>query len=234
MQAAHANEFAAAWEMIVHGTPSTKLIIGTLAVFSLASWYLLFWKWRQFRRVHDDASRCLDELESAQRVEDAYQSILTLPDSPFTRIFRRGVNFFTELRPGALRESGPVRGLTPAQLEVLRMMLEKEEGEERDELATGIQWLAIIATVSPLMGLLGTVLGVMNSFVGVAAAGSSNINAVAPGIAEALIATAAGLVVAIPALMGYNYFAGRLNRFSGEMENFSSEFIGSLAREGKV
>jgi biopolymer transport protein TolQ len=74
----------------------------------------------------------------------------------------------------------------------------------------------------------------MNSFVGVAAAGSSNINAVAPGIAEALIATAAGLIVAIPALMGYNYFAGRLNRFASEMESFSSEFIGTLAREGKV
>ncbi len=234
-QAAHtANEFAAAWNMVVHGTPSTKLIIATLALFSFASWFVLFWKWTQFRRLHLEADRALDELEAAHRVEDAYHSMLELPESPFTRIFRRGVNFFTELRPGALREQGPVRGLTPAQLEVLRMVLEKEEGEERDQLASGIQWLAIIATVSPLMGLLGTVLGVMNSFVGVAAAGSSDINAVAPGIAEALIATAAGLVVAIPALMGYNYFAGRLNRFAGELESFSSEFIGSLAREGKV
>jgi biopolymer transport protein TolQ len=233
-QAPHVNEFVAAWGMIVHGTPSTKLILATLAVFSFASWMVLFWKWKQFRRMHEEADRCLDELESAQRVEDAYRTISELPESPFTRIFRRGVNFFSELRPGALRETGPVRGLTPAQLEVLRMVLEKEEGEERDELASGIQWLAIIATVSPLLGLLGTVLGVMNSFVGVAAAGSSNINAVAPGIAEALIATAAGLIVAIPALMGYNYFAGRLNRFASEMESFSSEFIGTLAREGKV
>jgi biopolymer transport protein TolQ len=232
--APHVNEFAAAWGMIVDGTPSTKLILATLAVFSFASWVVLFWKWKQFRRMHEEADRCLDELEGAQRVEDAYRTICELPDSPFTRLFRRGVNFFSELRPGALRETGPVRGLTPAQLEVLRMVLEKEEGEEREELASGIQWLAIIATVSPLLGLLGTVLGVMNSFVGVAAAGSSNINAVAPGIAEALIATAAGLIVAIPALMGYNYFAGRLNRFASEMESFSSEFIGTLAREGKV
>ena len=234
LQAHTVNEFEAAWGMVVHGTPSTKLILFTLAIFSFASWIVLFWKWRQFRRVRADADRCLDEIEGAGRVEDAYRSILTLPESPFTRIFRRGVDFFSELRPGAIRETGPVRGLTPAQLEVLRMVLEKEEGEERDELAGGIQWLAIIATVSPLLGLLGTVLGVMNSFVGVAAAGGSNINAVAPGIAEALIATAAGLVVAIPALMGYNYFAARLNRFADELESFSSEFIGSLAREGKV
>jgi biopolymer transport protein TolQ len=127
-----------------------------------------------------------------------------------------------------------VRGLSPAQLEVLQMVLEKEEGEERDELTAGLYWLAIIATVSPLLGLLGTVLGVMNSFVGVAAAGSSSINAVAPGIAEALVATAGGLVAAIPAAMGYNYLTARLNRIMGELEGFSSEFIGGLAREGRI
>ncbi|HET6765116.1 MAG TPA: MotA/TolQ/ExbB proton channel family protein, partial [Longimicrobiaceae bacterium] len=110
----------------------------------------------------------------------------------------------------------------------------KEEGEERDELTAGLYWLAIIATVSPLLGLLGTVLGVMNSFVGVAAAGSSSINAVAPGIAEALVATAGGLVAAIPAAMGYNYLTARLNRIMGELEGFSSEFIGGLAREGRI
>ena len=113
-------------------------------------------------------------------------------------------------------------------------MLEKEEAVERAELAHGIYSLAIIATVSPLLGLLGTVLWVMNSFVGVAAAGSSNINAVAPGIAEALIATAGGLVVAIPASMAYNYFVSRLNFIMGELEGFSSEFIGTLAREGRI
>ena len=193
--------------MVVDGTLSTQIILAVLAVFSLLSWALIVWKFLQFRRLWTQAGRFLDRIESAERLEEAYRSVLSLPESPFTRVFRRGVNFFSELRPGALREGVQAAGLSPAQLEVLRLVLEKEEGEERDELSHGLHWLAIIATVSPLLGLLGTVLGVMNSFIGVAQAGSANISAVAPGVAEALITTVAGLVVAIPAAMAYNYFA---------------------------
>lgn len=231
---ASVNEFAASWEMIAHGTLSTRLIVGVLALFSLVSWALIVWKLRQFGRLRADADRCRAEMQRAARVDEAYQGMLALPESPFSRVFRRGVDFFSELRPAAARAGSDVRGLSPAQLEVLRLVLEKEEGEERDELSHGIQWLAIIATVSPLLGLLGTVLGVMHAFVGVVAAGSSSISAVAPGVAEALITTAAGLVVAIPAAMAYSYFVSRLNFIMGELEGFSSEFIGSLAREGRI
>jgi biopolymer transport protein TolQ len=228
------GERLSAWGMIANGNISTQLILGVLAVLSFISWVILLWKFFQFRRLWKEADRFLDEIESAQRLEDAYRSILSLPESPFSRVFRRGVNFFSELRPGALREGAQVAELSPTQLEVLRLVLEKEEGEERDDLSHGLHWLAVIATVSPLLGLLGTVLGVMNSFIGVAAAGSANISAVAPGVAEALTTTAAGLLVAIPAAIAYNYFVSRLNLFTGELEGFSSEFIGTLAREGKV
>lgn len=220
--------------MIVDGTPSTKVILLVLLVFSFATWALIVWKYLVFRKLWNQAGGFLDHMERSTRLEEAYRGILSLPESPFTRVFRRGVNFFSELRPGALREGVAVAGLSSAQLEVLRLVLEKEEGEERDEIAHGLQWLAIFATVSPLLGLLGTVLGVMNSFLGVAAAGSANISAVAPGVAEALITTVAGLIVAIPAAIAYNYFAGRLQLFMSELEGFSSEFIGTLAREGKV
>jgi len=114
------------------------------------------------------------------------------------------------------------------------MVLEKSESEERDELAQGLTWLAVIGTVSPLMGLLGTVIGIMNTFLGITAAGSTNISAVAPGIAEALITTVAGLSVAIPAVLAYNYFVGKLTLVTSELEGFSSEFIGTLAREGRL
>lgn len=227
-------ELANAWKMIVEGSISTQVIIGLLALFSVASWFLIVWKGLQFRRLRREADLFLDKIEGASRLEDAYQSIAVLPESAFTRVFRRGQNFFSELRPGAARAGSDVRGLSPAQLEVLRLVLEKEEGEERDEAAGGMQWLAIIATVSPLLGLLGTVLGVMNSFMAVAAEGSSSINVVAPGVAEALVTTVAGLVVAIPAAMAYNYFTSRLNRFMGELEGISSELIGTLAREGRI
>ena len=118
--------------------------------------------------------------------------------------------------------------------EALRLVLEKEEAEERDELAHGIGWLAVIGSVSPLMGLAGTVIGIMDVFLGITASGSSNIMAVAPGVATALITTVAGLFVAIPAVIFYNFFVGKLNLVSSELEGFSSEFIGTLAREGRV
>ena len=222
------------WTMIAEGTLDTKIILGVLAVFSLVAWGIIFWKWLQFRRLQAQSRGFLSQLEQGTRLEETYRSILALPESPFTRVFRRGVNFFSELRPGALREGVAVVGLSPAQLEVLRLVLEKEEGEERDEAAHGLPWLAVVATVSPLLGLLGTVLGVMNSFIGVAASGSANIGAIAPGVAEALITTVAGLVVAIPAAIAYNYFTSRLQLFTTELEGLSSEFIGTLAREGKI
>jgi biopolymer transport protein TolQ len=231
-----AREIPTWWgDLIFTGTAPTIVILLVLASFSIASWVLIFWKWRVFREVQAQGDRFLDAMERSQRMEDAYKVILTLPDSPYGRVFRQGVNFFSELRPGALREgAGPIEGLTLTQLEVLRMVMEKEEAEERDELAVGLTWLAVIASVSPLLGLLGTVIGVMNSFLGIVVSGSSNISAVAPGVAEALITTVAGLAAAIPAVIAYNYFVARLNLVTGELEGFSSEFIGTLAREGRV
>jgi len=222
-------------DMVVQGSPLTQVVLLVLAAFSLISWWLIFRKSRQFNRVRREGDKFLAHMEKAQRLEDAYKSILALPESPYGRVFRQGVNFFSELRPGALRENAPpTPGLSLTQLEALRMILEKEEAEERDVLAHGIGMLAVIGTVSPLLGLLGTVIGVMNAFLGITISGSSNIMSVAPGIAEALITTVAGLIVAIPAVFGYNHFVTKLNLVSGELEGFSSEFIGTLAREGRI
>ncbi len=224
-----------AMDMIVGGTLSTQIILAVLAVFSLASWWLIFTKWHQFRNVRREGDRFLEQMERAQRLEDAYKAILALPESPYGRVFRQGVNFFSEIRPGALRQGAPpTQGLSLTQLEALRMVLEKEEAEERDELAQGLTWLAVFGSVSPLMGLLGTVIGIMNTFLGITAAGSTNISAVAPGVAGALVTTVAGLFVAIPAVIAYNHFVSQLNLVSGELEGFSAEFIGTLAREGRV
>lgn len=224
-----------AFDMVVGGTLPTKVVLLALGLFSLASWWIIFWKARQFQRIQRQGDEFIDAMEQAQRLEDAYNAILSLPESPYARVFRQGVNFFSELRPGALRQgAAPSEGLSSAQLEVLRLVLEKEEAEERDDLSRGLSWLAVVGSVSPLMGLLGTVIGVMNAFLGITATGSTNIGAVAPGVAEALITTVAGLFVAIPAVIAYNHFVSRLNLVTGELEGFSSEFIGTLAREGRV
>jgi biopolymer transport protein TolQ len=224
-----------AWNMVFGGSLPTRLVLLVLAVSSAASWILILWKAKQFRTVRQQGNRFLQQMERATGLEDAYKAIIALPESPYGRVFRQGVNFFSELRPGALREGAPVgEGLSLTQLQVLKLMLEKEEAEERDELSRGLTWLAVMGSVSPLMGLMGTVIGITNTFLGITASGSTNIGAVAPGVAEALVTTVAGLAVAIPAVIAYNHFVARLNLVSGELEGFSSEFIGTLAREGRV
>lgn len=221
-------------DMVLGGTLPTQIVLATLLTFSLVSVWIMWSKIRQFRRVRVLGDQFIGAMERAQRLDEAYKAILSLPESPYGRVFRQGINFFSELRPGGLREGAEVQGLSAAQLEALRLVLEKEEAEERDELARGLTWLAVVASVSPLLGLLGTVIGVMNAFLGITATGSTNIGAVAPGVAEALTTTVAGLFVAIPAVIAYNHFVSRLNLVSNELEGFSSEFIGTLAREGRV
>jgi biopolymer transport protein TolQ len=225
------------WELVLESSPETQFVLAVLVLFSLVSWYLIVLKWWQFRRMRQLGDRFLAEIERATRLEDAYHAAMRLPPSPYNRLLREGVHFFSELRPGALKRSedaAVATTLSITQLEALRMVLAKEIGAERDMAARFIPWLATFGSVSPLLGLLGTVLGVMDAFIGIAMGGSGNIAAVAPGVAEALVTTVAGLAVAVPAVMAYNIFVNRLGLFAGELEGFAQEIIGTLAREGKL
>lgn len=224
------------WELVTASSPATKIVLLILVFFSLVSWFLILYKWVEFRRVRKLGDRFFDELERTSRLEDAYHAVMKLPPSPFGRLLKEGVNFFSELRPGALKDEdrSAIITLTPTQLEVLRMQLAKEIGAERDLMARYIPWLATFGSVSPLLGLLGTVLGVMDAFLGIASGGSGSISAVAPGVAEALVTTVLGLAVAIPAVIAYNILANRLGVFAGELEGFAQEIIGAMAREGRI
>lgn len=230
-----ATQATSEWDLILGGELSTQIVLLVCILASLIGWVLIIAKWLQFRRLRREGFRFVQAIERTQRLEEAYKTVMRLPETPYSRLFVHGANFFSELRPGALREgAAPQAGLSEAQLNALWLVLEKTQDEERDVASAGLVWLAVIAVVAPLLGLLGTVLGVMHSFLGVATAGSANIASVAPGIAEALVTTAAGLVAAIPAAIAYNYFANRLDRYAGELEGFASEFIGTLAREGRL
>lgn len=224
------------WELVLTSSRETKVVLAVLVLFSIASWYLIVLKWWQFRRLRRQADRFMAEIEKSQRLEDAYHAAMRLPASPYNRLLREGVNFLSELKPGTLKQDkGQAPStLTTTQLEALRMMLAKEVGAERDAAARFLPWLATFGSVSPLLGLLGTVLGVMDAFIGIAAGGSGNIAAVAPGVAEALVTTVAGLAVAVPAVMSYNLFVSRLGLFAGELEGFAQEIIGTMAREGRL
>jgi biopolymer transport protein TolQ len=225
------------WDLVLTSSRETKVVLGILVLFSVVSWYLIVLKWWQFRHVRRQADRFMREIEKAARLDEAYHAAMRLPSSPYNRLLREGVQFFSHLKPGSLKDTAtgqPAPALTMTQLEALRMVLAKEVAAERDAAARFIPWLATFGSVSPLLGLLGTVLGVMDAFIGIAVGGSGNIAAVAPGVAEALVTTVAGLAVAVPAVMAYNFFVNRLGLFAGELEGFAQEIIGSLAREGRL
>lgn len=229
------------WELVLTSSRETKFVLAVLAVFSVVSWYFIVLKWWQFRRMRQLADRFMAEIEKTPRLEEAYHAAMRLPASPYNRLLREGIHFFSELRPGSLKPSAaagaaavPQAALTTTQLEALRMVLAKEVAAERDGAARFIPWLATFGSVSPLLGLLGTVLGVMDAFIGIAVGGSGNISAVAPGVAEALVTTVAGLAVAVPAVIAYNIFVNRLGVFAGELEGFAQEIIATLAREGRL
>jgi len=227
---------SSSWDLVLHSSVETKVVLGITLLFSLISWFLIGLKLWQFRRVRGQANRFFGVLERTTRLKDAYHAVMKLPPSPYSRLFREGLSFLSDLRPGMLRDDAPATSatLTPTQLEALKMVLGKEVAAERDLMARFISWLATIGSVSPLLGLLGTVLGVMDAFIGIAAKGSGNIGAVAPGVAEALVTTVAGLATAIPAIMAYNLLANRLGVFAGELEGFANEMVGTMAREGMI
>ncbi|HKH83821.1 MAG TPA: MotA/TolQ/ExbB proton channel family protein [Gemmatimonadales bacterium] len=223
-------------DLVLAAGPETKIVLAILTVFSLVSWFIIILKWWQFRKLNRAADRFFREMERTTRLQEAYKSVMKLPPSPYNRLFREAITFYSELRPGALREDRDAdrSSLSMTQLEALKMVLGKEVAAERDLLGHYIPWLATIGSVGPLLGLTGTVFGIMRAFIGIASKGSGNLSAVAPGVAEALIATAGGLLAAIPAVIAYNIFVNRVRLFAGELEGFANELIGTMAREGLV
>lgn len=221
------------WDMVVHGTPLTQGVLLLLLMLSLISWAIMLLKWREFSKVDRTGRAFVRAVERAASLDEASSIARRTPPNPFTRIFSRGVNFFAEMRPGALRAANTGQ-LTSSQVEALRQVLDSQAADERDRLGGFIPSLATIGSASPLIGLLGTVLGIINAFTGIAVTGAGNLAAVAPGVSEALTATAGALSVAIPAVFGYNIFANRLNRVEGELESFGTEIIAMMVREGRI
>ena len=221
-------------ELIKSASYVTQGVLALLGCLSLISWGIILAKWFEFRRMRRSANAFLREFEKISRLEQAVALAKRVKPSPYTRVFQRAIQFLLDTRPLAA-DGGDARAqLNASQVEALRLVLDAESNAERDQLGRSIPGLAIIGSASPLMGLLGTVLGVISAFLGIARSGAGNLGAVAPGVAEALTATAVALAVAIPAVFGYNIFATKLNRFDGELDGFGSEVIAMMAREGRI
>ena len=141
-------------DLVLIASPETKVVLVITAIFSLISWFIIIAKWWQFRRLNAQADRFFSEMERSTRLQDAYHAVMRQPPSPYSRLFREAMTFYSELRPGALDRPGERGSLTPTQLEALKMVLGKEVAAERDLLGHYIPWLAIIGSVSPLIGRL--------------------------------------------------------------------------------
>jgi len=221
-------------ELITAADPVTQVVLAFLALLSLISWTIMFAKWIEFRRVRSAGTKFIQEFERVRSLEDAARLAAKGKPNPFTRVFTRSNGFLTDTTPALAATTERGARLSAAQVEALRQVLDSQTDAERDSLGKYLTALATIGSVSPLIGLLGTVLGVIRAFLGVTSGGSGNLSAVAPGVAEALTATALALAVAIPAVFGYNIFASRLNGIDGELEGFGSELIALLVREGRI
>jgi biopolymer transport protein TolQ len=229
-------------ELIRQSTAVTLVVLIVLAILSLISWGVIFWTWTQVSSANGKAQKFAAEFDRTRKLDEANSLARRTTKNAFSRLFLRASQFVSDSR-GALRAKEtaaedpgtlPNATLTGAQLEALHLVLDAEADEERARLGRYTPWLATIGSVSPLLGLLGTVLGVIQAFIGIATRGSGNLSAVAPGVAEALVATAASLAVAIPATFGYNILAARINRFDGTMERFNAAVIARLVREGQI
>ena len=221
-------------ELITASDTVTQVVLGFLAILSAISWTIIFAKWIEYRKVQRVGAQFLHDFEREHSLDEAARLAAKGKGNPFTRVFMRAKDFLSDTAPaiGATTERGA--RLSAAQVEALRQVLDSQTDAERDLLGRYLTALATIGSVSPLIGLLGTVLGIIRSFLGITASGSGNIGAVAPGVAQALVATALALAVAIPAVFGYNIFANRLNGIDGELEGFGSELIALLVREGRI
>jgi len=220
-------------ELVTSSTGATKIVLAILVVLSLLSWGIIFAKWYELKKASRITHVFAHEFAGAHTVERAAQMARSTGGPPGT-IMERAMRFIEETTPALSGTSERSARFSGAQVEALQLVLDAETTTERDRLGRWVTALATIGSVSPLIGLLGTVLGVIDAFVGIASKGSGNIGAVAPGVAEALIATAAALSVAIPAVFAYNIFAARLNKIEGQLESFGSELIALMVREGMI
>jgi biopolymer transport protein TolQ len=221
-------------ELILTGTIATKVVLVVLIVLSLLSWGIMLAKSREFSRIEKAGAEFLRKFERAHTLADVISATGRMKPNAYTRVFDRAQQFLSDTKPALSATSDREARLSGSQVEALRLVLDSQTTSERQALGKYVPWLASIGSVSPLIGLLGTVLGVISAFIGVATQGAGNLGAVAPGVADALTATAAALAVAIPAVFGYNFFANRLNRFDNELEGFGSELIALMVREGRI
>jgi biopolymer transport protein TolQ len=199
-----------------------KVVLLTLLAFSLISWAIVLSKWGRLRRARIQSGRFVRAFRKAQRLQDVAAVAEQFRPSPLVGVFEGG---FEEYR----RQGGISAGIIRSPLAIQRAM-QIAASEEMTRLERNVPWLAITGAVTPFVGLFGTVWGIIDAFHGLGTAGGATLRAVAPGISEALITTAAGLVAAIPAVIAYNLIGGSIREFAARGDDFALEMLNAVER----
>ena len=215
-------------DMIADSGPFAWIILLILLLFSISSWAIMFNKTRIFAKVSFETKKFLYLFRRKGKISDVYLNCTHFRRTPLSFILEAGCE---ELEDLLEKGENPKRGLDREKIDVIKMSLDRAGAEQLDKLEKRIVFLATVGNTSPFLGLLGTVWGVMDSFASIGVKGTASLAVVAPGIASALIATIAGLAVAIPAVIGYNHFNHQLKVISSDIEKFSLEFVSRVKKE---
>jgi biopolymer transport protein TolQ len=224
-------------------SPTAKVVLGILLLFSLISWIIIFAKYLKLARVSRQSEKFVTFFRKSKRFSEVNTIAGQLSDTPLTTLFKAGYAELDAQIKAVRPEESPVTTIAmhpaagqPAgkllikNISGVERALERAIGVEVSRLTKHMTFLATTASACPFIGLFGTVWGIMQSFRAIGQTGSTSIAAVAPGISEALVNTAAGLAAAIPALIFYNYFMGKVRAQRAGMEDFALEFINLAER----
>ena len=203
--------------------PVAKVVVLILFIFSIVSWTIILYKWKQCRKTEKDGEKFI---KTAQNADSFKKLIATYRENPDNAFYRLMLASYKEIT--SLQKDNP--GTKPDVVQHVENALKITLSEETEHLERRLSFLATTANTAPFIGLFGTVWGIMDSFREIGLRGTTSLSVVAPGISEALIATAIGLATAIPAVLAYNYFNGRLKRIASKMENASMYILNLLEK----
>jgi biopolymer transport protein TolQ len=212
-------------DLVAETGPVAKVVLLLLLIFSLISWAIILSKWSLLRRARIRSGRFVRAFRKAQRLQDVSAVAEQFRPSPLVGVFEGG---FEEFRRQA-GPSGTIRNLTAIQ-----RAMQIAASEEMTRFERNLPWLAITGAVTPFVGLFGTVWGIIDAFHGLGTAGAATLRAVAPGISEALITTAAGLAAAIPAVIAYNLIGASIRDFASRGDDFALEMLNAVESQATV
>jgi len=207
-----------------------KLVLFLLIFFSVVSWAIILFKLVQVHRANSESDRFMDFFWKSKRFDTIASQVDRFANSPLTVLFNEGYGELKKVVEGNGASEGSALSTDLGGVENVSRALRRATNSEITRLEKYLTFLATTGSTSPFIGLFGTVWGIMTAFEGIGKTGSASLAVVAPGIAEALVATAIGLVAAIPAVMAYNHFQNKIRVLIKEMDSFSTEFLNIVQR----